>query len=259
MCSLFSAMDVDKMVHALVTDPCQTGWRGNTTAWMKRAKWLLDDANEHHSASNRHRIAACILDVRLLRPDLVKHCPAHRPTVWDPLYADVCHVVVTLKSVALPMVAWLGALAYFIHHHPQMGAKRMSTIVSPGPEALELSFDNRIWGDLSSDRLCTQTVMILAGATLIQFGPSNAVSSAVAWLQARPISHFSDRIINALPSSMGTALDHKRHHHVMPNNNDICVSSVTNGGELQKIDSRNDVLGYRSLRMFGLEDGDDPN
>ena len=239
---------VDKMIHALVTDPHRMGWRGNTTAWAKRAKRALDDVHLQQTAANRQRIAACIQDVRLLRPDLVKHCPAHCQTAWDPLYADVCHIVVTLKSETLPMVAWVGALAYYVHHHPQMGAKRINAIVSPGPDALDVALTNGVWGDTHNTPLPTRTVMVLLGATLTQFGPGNVVSTAVAWLQDRPATHFCDRMINALPPIIGMALHHKRRHAV-PNNDD----GTSNASDMTHHGVHNDIFGSTSLRMFGSE------
>lgn len=247
--------DVKSVVDALVNDPNREGWRGNTSQWAKRAKIVLNDETRCLTDVDRRRIAACIGDFRLLRPDLVMHCPVHTHTVWDSLYADVCHVVVTQKPSYMSMVTWVGALAYYVRHNPRMGIKRARQIVSPGVATLSVALANDVWNPncqtagestcAGADSLHTRTVLVLLSATLMQYDVTTAdevCSTAVDWLCKQPLFHFCDRLLDILPDTpMTEALQCKRHK---PRTMPVHKTTVQVHGQ------SSELLAHTSLRFF---------
>jgi hypothetical protein len=212
-------LDVKATVDALVNNPIQQGWRGNTSHWAKRAHVVLSQYAQCLSEIDRQRIAACIRDVRLLRPDLAIYCPAHIRNTWDALYADVCHVVVTQKPATMSTINWIGALAYYVRHHPNMGVKRARQIVAPSVSCLSTALSDDVWKPNKMeesrcpkrDGLCTRTILILLSATLMRFGLTDVIDAAVHWLCQRPVSHFCDRLIDLVPNTIiSNSLECKR-------------------------------------------------
>ena len=252
--------DTFSVVDALVNDPTREGWRGNTSQWAKRAKIVLHDETRCLTNADRRRIAACICDFRLLRPDLAAHCPVHTRTVWDALYADVCHVVATHKKTSLSMVAWLGALAYYVRQNPRMGVQRVRQIVAPDVATLSVALTDGVWNPAGegeavcpfTDRLRTRTVLVLLSATLMRFHGTladDACAAAVAWLGQRPPSHFCDRLLDLIPDTpLMETLQCKRHK---PRSASFGLGPVqpTPAGR------PSDLLAHTSLRFFDGSSG----
>ena len=237
-------------VLALVNDPDQVGWRGNTIQWAKRARKLLNDEQQPLLFADMQKIAACIRDVRLLRPDLAIHCPPHVPNAWDALYADTCHVVVTNKAPSMSTLNWLGALAYYVRHHPQMGVRRAHQIVSPGWDAVSMARTDAAWGVgracRNTDCLRTRTVLVLLSAT-VRGGSAtdDGVGTCVAWLCDRPIAHFCDRLLDLFRDATPIldALSHKRHRPWSASEPIVHPDNRATNPEY-------DVLGHQSLQFF---------
>jgi hypothetical protein len=249
-----SAEQEDARVHALVCDPDRVGWRGNTTQWAKRAGNMLDGGELRHE--NMKKIANCVRDIRLLRPDNAVHCPLHIQSTWDALYADTCHVVVTTKTTDMSLINWLGILAYYVRHHPQMGIKRAHQIVSPGWGAMSVALTDGAWGVgrdgavvcAKTDCLRTRTILVLLGATVRMGVHSDDTMGvhAVQWLSGRPKAHFCDRLLEYFcDAPTMIALSHQRHGPPpcaalrLPHQ---AITGTTNHD--------NDILGSHSLRFF---------
>ena len=249
-------------VHALINDPDQVGWRGNTIQWAKRAKKIINDEQQPLRFADLQKIAACIRDVRLLRPDLAIHCPPHVPNTWDAMYADVCHVVVTTKTPSMSMINWLGALAYYVRHHPQMGVKRAHQILSPGWDALSMALTDEAWGVgrgggmvvcLKTDCLRTRTILVLLSATMTLTDrddhPCRVLQCAVEWLCDRPKPHFCDRLLDLFSDTyVVDALGPKRHRPL--SSCPMMMLLEPTHHDQNDVNHDNDILGHNSLRFF---------
>ena len=127
----------------LLVDADRYGWRGNTTAWVRRARLLVEEACSAGRSDILVTLAPAVASWRLLRPAMALVAPM-RPGGFDVLWADVRHILLT--KVHEPTVrvvdVWIGCLVYAVRRRPRMPSRHVHSMCPPdGPLARALHDD----------------------------------------------------------------------------------------------------------------------
>ena len=172
----------------LVSAPDRIGWRGNTDAWIRRARAYLGTPVPLPDVI---ALAQVVDAWQLLRPAVACHVPLRRWGVFSAVWRDAQHIVLSISQPPLTqeqLDVWLGCLAYVMRHRPRLGPADASRL-RPPPGALARAMEDDCWGPGAPGGCArTRTVMVLAFAD--RSASPALIRTVVEWVtRTRPANH----------------------------------------------------------------------